>query len=305
MAEDGRRSRFGVAGRLALFPARAAARATRRPLEAAADDHLVPELSRLADRAFASELPEELARSIAEHHVLERVALELAENGALDSAVEKVLASPQTKETVDRLVRSDEVRLAIKEVVASPEVRSALAEQSVGLAEEMAAEIRGRAVELDDRIEARFRRRSRGGSSGFAGVATRGVVLVIDALAIAVVFALVAGLLGLVSYLVGGLRPTWLVEALLGSGWALVAGSYLVFFWSVTGRTPGMYVMNVRVRDKAGKPPSIARAVVRVVATWISIVPLFLGYVTVLFDGRRRGLPDLVAGTEVVYNTGR
>src|SRR6478736_532810 len=124
MAEDGRRSRFGVAGRLALFPARAAARATRRPLEAAADDHLVPELSRIADRAFASELPEELARSIAEHHVLERVAL-------------------------------------------------ALAEQSVGLAEEMAAEIRGRAVELDDRIEARFRRRSRRGSS-FAGVATRG-----------------------------------------------------------------------------------------------------------------------------------
>jgi len=300
MAEDGRRSRFGVAGRLALFPARAAARATRRPLEAAADDHLVPELSRIADRAFASELPEEIARSIAEHHVLERVTLALAESGALDSAVEKVLASPQTKETVDRLVRSDEVRLAIKEVVASPEVRSALAEQSVGLAEEMAAEIRGRTVELDDRIEARFRRRSQRGSS-FAGLATRGVVLVIDALAIAVVFALVAGVLGLISYLVGGLRPTWLVEALLGSGWALVAGSYLVFFWSVTGRTPGMYVMNVRVRDKAGKPPSIARALVRVVATWISIVPLFLGYVTVLFDGRRRGLPDIVAGTEVVY----
>ena len=300
MAEDGRRSRFGVAGRLALFPARAAARATRRPLEAAADDHLVPELSRLADRAFGSELPEELARSIAEHHVLERVALELAENGALDSAVEKVLASPQTKETVDRLVRSDEVRLAIKEVVASPEVRSALAEQSVGLAEEMAAEIRGRTVVLDDRIEARFRRRSQRGSS-FAGVATRAVVLVIDALAIAVIFALVAGVLGLISYLVGGLRPTWLVGALLGSGWVLVAGSYLVFFWSVTGRTPGMYVMNVRVRDKAGKPPSIARALVRVVATWISIVPLFLGYMTVLFDGRRRGLPDIVAGTEVVY----
>jgi len=297
MAEDGRRSRFGVAGRLALFPARAAARATRRPLEAAADDHLVPELSRLADRAFASELPEELARSIAEHHVLERVALELAENGALDSAVEKVLASPQTKETVDRLVRSDEVRMAIKEVVASPEVRSALAEQSVGLAEEMAAEIRGRTVVLDDRIEARFRRRSQRGSS-FAGVATRGVVLVIDALAIAVVFALVAGVLGLISYLVGGLRPTWLVGALLGSGWVLVAGSYLV---SVTGRTPGMYVMNVRVRDKAGKPPSIARALVRVVATWISIVPFFLGYLTVLFDARRRGLPDLIAGTEVVY----
>ncbi|HMI21530.1 MAG TPA: RDD family protein [Gaiellaceae bacterium] len=297
MAADGRRSRFGVAGRLALFPARAAARATRRPLEAAADDHLVPELSRLADRAFASELPEELARSIAEHHVLERVALELAENGALDSAVEKVLASPQTKETVDRLVRSDEVRLAIKEVVASPEVRAALAEQSVGMAEEMAADVRSRTRVLDDRIG-----RSQVGNSGFAGVATRAVVLVVDGLAIAVVYALVAGVLGLVSYLVGGLRPTWLVETLVGSLWALVAGSYLVFFWSTTGRTPGMHVMQVRVRDRAGKPPGVMRSILRVVVTWLSIVPFFLGYVTVLFDKHRRGLPDLVARTEVFYD---
>jgi uncharacterized RDD family membrane protein YckC len=38
------------------------------------------------------------------------------------------------------------------------------------------------------------------------------------------------------------------------------------------------------------------------VATWISIVPLFLGYLPVLFDGRRRGVPDLVAGTAVVYD---
>ena len=297
MARDGRRSRFGAAGRLALFPARAAARVSRGPIEAAADEHLVPEVSRLADRALASDLPEELARSIAEHHVLERVALELAETGALDSAVEQILASPRTKETVDRLVRSDEVRHAIKEVVASPEVRAALAEQSVGMFEEMAADIRSRTRVLDDRIG-----RSQAGSSGFAGVATRAVVLVVDGLAIAVVYALVAGVLGLVSYLVGGLRPTWLVETLVGGLWALVAGSYLVFFWSTTGRTPGMHVMRVHVRDRTGRPPGVMRSILRVVVTWLSIVPLFLGYVTVLFDKDRRGLPDLVARTEVIYD---
>jgi uncharacterized RDD family membrane protein YckC len=302
VARDGRRSRFGAAGRLALFPARAAARASRGPIEAAADEHLVPELSRLADRAFASELPEELAASIAEHHVLERVAVALAENGALDSAVEKALESPRTKETLDRLVHSDEVRQAIKEVVASPEVRAALAEQSAGFAEEMASDVRRRAWELDNRIEARFHRRSQPSASGFAGLATRGVVLAIDALLIAVLFALIAGMLGLVSYLVGGLRPMWLVETLLGSGFALVAGTYLVFFWSATGRTPGMHVLGVHVRDRTGNPPSIMRAILRVLVTWVSIVPFFLGYVTVLFDERRRGLPDLVARTEVFYD---
>jgi uncharacterized RDD family membrane protein YckC len=302
VARDGRRSRFGAAGRLAFFPARAAARATRGPIEAAADEHLVPEVSRLADRALASDLPEELARSIAEHHVLERVALELAETGALDSAVEQILASPRTKETVDRLVRSDEVRHAIKEVVASPELRAALAEQSVGMFGEMAADIQSRARELDDRVENRVHRRSQLVGSGFAGVATRAVVLVVDGLAIAVVYALVAGVLALVSYLVGGLRPTWLVEILVGGLWALVAGSYLVFFWSTTGRTPGMHVMHVRVRDRTGKPPGVMRSIVRVVVTWLSIVPFFLGYVTVLFDKHRRGLPDLVARTEVIYD---
>ena len=300
MARDGRRSRFGAAGRLAFFPARAAARATRGPIEAAADEHLVPEVSKLVDRALASDLPEELARSIAQHHVLERVTIELAENGALESAVEQLLASPRTKETVDRLLQSDEVRHAIKEVVASPELRAALAEQSIGLAEEMAGDIRTRARGLDTRI--RVGRRSEEVGSRFAGLATRSVVLVVDGLAIAVLFALIAGILGLVSYLVGGLRPTWLVSTLLGSGYLLVGGVYLVFFWSSTGRTPGMQVMHVRVRDPAGKPPSVWRAIVRVLATWISIVPLFIGYVTVLFDERRRGLPDIIARTEVFYS---
>ncbi len=302
MARADGRSRFGAAGRLAFFPARAAARVSRGPLEAAADEHLVPELSKLADRAMASDLPEELARSVAEHQVLERMAVKLAENGALDSAVEKALGSPRTKETMDRLVNSDAVRQSIKDVVASPEVRAAIAEQSAGLVEALAADIRRRAVNLDDRIEARARRRPRSDRSSFAGVATRGVVLVLDALAIASVFVVLAGLLALISYLVGGFRPTWLVETLLGAGWVLVAGAYLVLFWSGAGRTPGMYVMRLRVRDRSGRPPSIGRTIVRAAATWISIVPFFLGYASVLFDERRRGVPDLVAGTEVVYD---
>jgi uncharacterized RDD family membrane protein YckC len=48
----------------------------------------------------------------------------------------------------------------------------------------------------------------------------------------------------------------------------------------------------------------VPRAILRTLATWISIVPLFAGYLPVLFDRRRRGLPDLVAGTEVVYSDG-
>jgi uncharacterized RDD family membrane protein YckC len=63
-----------------------------------------------------------------------------------------------------------------------------------------------------------------------------------------------------------------------------------------------MHLLRLRIRDASGRPPSPARAILRVLGTWISIVPFFAGYLPVLFDARRRGLPDLLAGTEVVYS---
>jgi uncharacterized RDD family membrane protein YckC len=294
---EGRRSRFGAAGRLAFFPARVAARASRGPLEAAADEHLVPELSRLIDRALAQSLPEELVHSMVEHRVLERMAAELAESGALDRAVENALASPRTNELVDRVVNSDEMRRAIREIVASREVREAVTQQAAGFVEELAASIRQWARRLDNRIG-----RGRAGATPFAGVATRATALTADALLIVAIFSAVSGFVALISSLVGTLRPTWLVGVLLGGSWTLVAGAYLVLFWSGAGRTPGMNLLRVRVRDGSGGPPSVGRAIVRALATWISIIPLFAGYLSVLFDRRRRGLPDLLAGTEVVYS---
>jgi uncharacterized RDD family membrane protein YckC len=293
---ESRRSRFGAAGRLAFFPARVAARASRGPLEAAADEHLVPELSRLIDRALAQSLPEELVHSLIEHRVLERMAAELAESGALDRAVENALASPRTSELVDRIVNSDEMRRAIREIVASREVREAITQQTTGFFAEIAADVPRRARRLDDRID-----RGHAAATPYAGVATRAAALTADTLLIVAVFTAFSGFVALISSLVGGLRPTWLVGVLLGAGWTLLAGSYLVLFWSGAGRTPGMNLLRLRVRDRSGGPPSVGRAIVRALATWISIIPLFAGYLPVLFDRRRRGLPDLIAGTEVIY----
>ena len=58
----------------------------------------------------------------------------------------------------------------------------------------------------------------------------------------------------------------------------------------------------MRVRAATGNPPSLGRSIVRAVGTVIAIVPFFAGYIPVLFDERRRGLPDFMAGTEVVYD---
>jgi uncharacterized RDD family membrane protein YckC len=105
-----------------------------------------------------------------------------------------------------------------------------------------------------------------------------------------------------VASLVGGLRPEWLVGVLLGSGWLLVVGVYFVLFWSTAGQTPGMRLLHVRVLGPHGHSPSIARSLVRLVGLALAIVPFFAGFLPVLFTERRRGLPDFLAGTVVVYD---
>jgi uncharacterized RDD family membrane protein YckC len=302
-ADDERGSRFAAAaGRLAFFPARVAARASRDQLEAAADDVLVPELARLIDGAFASTLPEDVAKSLVRHRVLERVVGELAASGALDKAVKEALESPHASELADRVLRSEEMRRAIREVVAGPEVRAAITQQTTGLAEELVVGVRSRAVRLDDRAEDAVRRRPRAARSTFAGVATRALALGIDTAVILAIFVSLAALGALVASLFGGFRPHWLAATLLAGGWALLAGGYFVLFWSGAGQTPGMRLMHLRVRGRTGSPPSFGRAVARAVGTVIAIVPFFAGYVPVLFDERRRALPDFLAGTEVVYD---
>ncbi len=189
------------------------------------------------------------------------------------------------------------MRRAIRQVVESPEMRAALARQTTGLAEELVGEVRERAVQLDDRLD----RRTRDRPTPFAGVATRAVALAVDSALILLIFAALAAIFGLISSLFGELRPQWLVGVLLSSGLALVATGYLVLFWSGAGQTPGMRLFHLRLFGRDGRPPSLGWSIVRVIGTAISIIPLFAGYLPVLFDARRRGLPDFLAGTVVVY----
>ena len=295
--EDEHRSLASAAGRLAFYPVRAAVRASRDELEAAADDVLIPELARLIDRALAGPLPEQVVQSAVRHNVAERVAAELVASGALDRAVKQALESEHASRLTDQILQSDQMRRAIQQVVASPEMRAALTRQTTGLAEELVAGVRVRAVHLDDRLD----RRARDRPTPFAGVATRALGLGVDALLILLIAASVAGLAALISTLVGTLRPQWLVGVLLASGWALVAAGYFLLFWSGAGQTPGMRLLRLRLLGREGRPPSLGWSIVRVFGTAISIIPLFAGYLPVLFSERRRGLPDYLAGTVVLY----
>jgi len=292
-----------AAGRAALFPARAAARVWRDQLVAAADDVLsAPEIARVLDRALAGSLPEELARSLVRHRVLERVVGELAASGELERLLNSALASPRTLELTDRVLASEETQHALRQVTSSPELRDAMRRQTAGLADEVVGGVRASAVRLDGRVEHAVSRRERVGRPAFAGIATRALALATDAIVTTALFMAVVGVVAIVASLVGGLGPDWLVGALLSVGWTVVAGMYFVLFSSTTGHTPGMRLMHLRVERQAGGIPSFGRSIVRLVGLVLSIASLFIGFVPVLFDRRRRGLADFLGGTVVLYD---
>ena len=292
-----------AAGRAAFFPARAAARAWREQLEAAVDEMLsAPEIARVIDRALAGPLPEEIARSVVRHRVIERVVAELVASGELERLLSAALASPQTLVLTDRVLASEETQHALRAVASSPEVRHAIARQTTGLADEVADSVRESAVRLDDRVEHAVSRRTRLAPPLYGGIVTRALALAADAVLVTALHMLVVGVVALVTSLVGDLHSGWIVGALLAISWTVIAGLYFVLFWSAAGQTPGMRLLGLRVHTAAGGVPSVGRSIVRMVGLMLSIALLFLGFVPVLFDDRRRGLADFMAGTTVLYD---
>jgi uncharacterized RDD family membrane protein YckC len=292
-----------AAGRAAFFPARAAARAWRGSIEEAVDEVLsTPELARVIDRAFAGPLPEEVARSLVRHRVVERIVSELAQSGELERLVAAALASPRTLEATDRVLASEQMQHALNHVASSPELRHAVRRQTSSLTEEVVGGMRETAARMDGRAEHAVSRRTRAVRPPEAGVVTRALALAIDAGATLVAYMALVGLTSLIASLVGNLRPAWLAGLLLTAAWFLIVVPYFILCWSTAGQTPGMRVLRLRVQRLDGTALSVGRAAVRVVGLVLSIVPVFAGFVPVLFSDRRRGLADYLAGTVVVYD---
>jgi uncharacterized RDD family membrane protein YckC len=136
----------------------------------------------------------------------------------------------------------------------------------------------------------------------YAGIVSRTVALAIDAAALTIGFAIASGVLGLILSLFTAVEVSSPGAVLGAAGlWSVVVASYFVLFWTLTGETPGMRLMALRVSNGAGDPPRFGKALLRLVGMILAAIPFFAGYLPILFDDRRRGLHDMLAGTVVVY----
>ena len=74
-----------------------------------------------------------------------------------------------------------------------------------------------------------------------------------------------------------------------------------IVLWVSLGATPGKFLMGCHIIDlRSGRRPGPGRATLRYLGYLLSALPLGLGFLWVIWDRRRQGWHDKLAGTLVV-----
>jgi uncharacterized RDD family membrane protein YckC len=243
--------------------------------------------------------------------VAETTGLDQELEDAIERALVNVLESDLTDRLWERLLRSDETQKLIERVAEAPEVRRAIAAQGVGMIGDVGAQV-GRATEaIDARLErvARviIRRPQRTGPSENAGLVSRAAAFAIDFGILNLAFFLVTAIVGyLVSVISPGDEELSGPAIVLGTAaWLVTISAYLTLFWSVSGQTPAMRLLGLRLDADGTRRLGARRALRRLAGTALALLPLGAGFLPVLVNDRRRALSDNIAGTEVLYEPGQ
>jgi uncharacterized RDD family membrane protein YckC len=129
----------------------------------------------------------------------------------------------------------------------------------------------------------------------WASPGSRLVGFVIDGV---VQFGLSIALFVVAAVLTAIILPLGLLAAVAGAVFLFI---YFPYFWQRSGQTPGMRLMQIKVvRDRDGGPVTWGSAILRLVGYWVSGVLLWIPYLWIFVDKRRRGLHDLLGGTVVI-----
>ena len=231
---------------------------------------------------------------------------------ALDSetaarATERFLDNETTKRVWDKVLESEEAQKLVERVADAPEVRAAITRQGVGLLEDVRRGVRSAARQIDTTLErvARgiLRRPQRERRPIFAGAFSRLLALAIDAgVVYGSLLLITAAIAALINAFARGEQHAGTAVLAIGAfTWVVIAGIYLLVFWSGAGRTPGMSFVALRMLSEDGHPVRPGQAFRRLIWMPISALPLALGFWGIVFERERRGWPDRRAHTVVCY----
>lgn len=138
-----------------------------------------------------------------------------------------------------------------------------------------------------------------------AGFTSRTIAYCIDAVVITTTFSIMGAVVSSLAALLDRDGPT--VDSagravVLGFGVLTVAAVYELLGWWLFGKTVGKLVMGLRVVREDGGRPRLLQSAIRVIGYGISAAAFMMGFVWILFDGRRRAWHDHMARTYVVYD---
>jgi len=255
-----------------------------------------------------------------ESPAVERALVRVLEGPAVEEAVERLLASPAVERAAinaldsplvdkvwDRLLKSDEAQKLVERVAEAPEVRAAITQQGVGLLEDLGRQIRRIAHRLDGTAETLAKRLTgrsdaKASDSDNAGLVTRALAIGADGGLVAGVFFAITAVFDFAVSAFGEFDRSSTFAIVLGTAFLIgLSASYLFFFWTLTGQTPGMRFLGIRLDDYDGTPHLSPRtATRRLFGIVLAAAPFGIGFLPVLWSERRRGLHDRIARTEVI-----
>ncbi|MBL9170129.1 MAG: RDD family protein [Verrucomicrobiales bacterium] len=89
-----------------------------------------------------------------------------------------------------------------------------------------------------------------------------------------------------------------------GRGFLLLWLGYHVALWSWSGATLGARVFGLALVETDGRAVGFQVALVRALASFLSAIPLFLGFLWVAWDVRKQSWHDKLAGTTLIWRRG-
>jgi uncharacterized RDD family membrane protein YckC len=217
--------------------------------------------------------------------------------------VKRALESETADAVWSEVLESQQVQMLIERIARAPELRAAIAAQGAGLITDVGVRLTMRSERLDDAVERIVRPRDADSEFNQAGLATRAMAGLIDLALLFAAYSLLSGVFAtLISDVFG--KPLSLVSAIvLAAIGVIVAGAIFAAFWALAGQTPGMRFLAIRVSHHGSHDLTFGRAVWRVFAVILSLIPLGLGYLAILRDPHRRAWADRLSGTEVCYDS--
>jgi uncharacterized RDD family membrane protein YckC len=273
------------------------------------------------DKAIEDATEEAIVRALRSPAVERAIVRVLVEENAIGRALEQALTSDEVagavvdaldSEVADRvweeLLASPKAQMLVERIAEAPEVRAAIAQQGVGLITDIGRRLTVITEALDDAAErvvhGMLNKPGHEAETNQVGLVTRALAGVVDLALISALLSIGFGILASIIPAVSGGSDglsIWGV-ATFGVAGYLIGGSIFAAFWALVGQTPGMRFLSIHLDAGGTQEIGLRRALKRLVAVPLSLIPLGMGFFAILMSPERRGWHDRIAGTTVLYD---